>query len=390
MTYEDEDIKLLLTGAVPPLPAPPDRLGAVARRVRRRRRRQTGSLLLAVVLTIGLGAGGTALMTGGDRAPARHTVADPTVTELRCPADLSEFPDLQSARYGGSEPLVPEGAVEITACEVPHPAGMGGTPPSAPRVLTTGVGDLVRMLNSLPPQQTRPGGRSPAAGQPDDGEGLRCTMQARYSDIAYVLRYRDRAPVTVYTSNNCQVVVSGAQGRGLDPELFAGFLDRYRAQVLARTAPASIVTPACPSTLPVSRLRLTPNRSGLDDRISVDNPSQRPQLPTRLVAVTACRYEIGQTTARLTRQESDRDGAEAIRPVLNTASAKGKVTNCGSYPGYPPPTAMDSLLVADATGATAEFWLRRAPCTALVRGKSSPVTVTDALLDVVDELLGPT
>lgn len=64
MAPEDEDIRLLLTGAVPPLTAPQDRLGAVAGRVRRQRRRMFAGSALALVLAVGLGVGGVRLLTG--------------------------------------------------------------------------------------------------------------------------------------------------------------------------------------------------------------------------------------------------------------------------------------------------------------------------------------
>ncbi|MEU8263097.1 hypothetical protein AB0C02_21000 [Micromonospora sp. NPDC048999] len=311
----------------------------------------------------------------------------PAVEEPACPSDLGEYPDLESVPYGGSEPLVPEGAVEITACEVPgtgsSPAGLSG-----PRVLTLGVSDIVRVINSLPSYQTGLGVRSP---QPSgDARELRCTAVYRDHELAFVLRYPDRQPVTVYTDVNCRVAVSDGRGRGLDTALLTTFFDRYRTQLVARTPPESVPTPTCAGSIPTSRLRLTPDRSGLDDRISVDNPGQSPQLPTRLVAVTACRYEVGDSAARLTGQRSEwMDAAEALRPTVNAAFDRARTTTCGGYPGYPPPTAFDALLVADATGATAEFWLRRAPCPALISGKRTGVRPSDALVAAIDGLLGP-
>ncbi|MEO3777437.1 hypothetical protein ABGB16_11405 [Micromonospora sp. B11E3] len=386
MRHEDEDVRSLLTNAVPPLAPPPGRLGAVARRVRRHRRRVVGGSALAVALAVGLGVGGVQAFTGGAGTPTPPVATRPTVEEPRCPAGTWEFPDLASARYGGGEPLAPEGAVEITACEVP-----AANPPraglSAPRVLTAGVGDVVRILNSMPPYQTSPGSRSPE--HSGDAQQLRCTLVARDHELAFVLRYPDREPVTVYTNANCRVAVSDGRGRGLDFTLVTTFFDRYRAQLAAVTPPDTIPTPACAPSIPASRLRLTPDRSGLDDRISVDNPDRRPQLPTRLVAVTACRYVVSDDLARLTGQRSDREDAEALRPTVNAAFDRAKTTTCGGYPGYRPPKALDTLLVADATGATAEFWLRRSPCQALLRGKSSGVKPSEALVAAIDGLLGP-
>ncbi|RAO43633.1 hypothetical protein GAR06_04769 [Micromonospora saelicesensis] len=73
MTREDEDIRLLLTSAVPPLTPPPDRVVKVGRRVRRHRQRLIGSAALAVAVVVGLGVGGAQIL---NRVPSPHTAAD--------------------------------------------------------------------------------------------------------------------------------------------------------------------------------------------------------------------------------------------------------------------------------------------------------------------------
>ncbi|MEU8015234.1 hypothetical protein AB0B74_04630 [Micromonospora parva] len=73
MKREDEDIRLLLTNAVPPLTPPPDRVVQVARRVRRHRQRLIGSTALAVAVAVGLGVGGAQIL---NRVPSSHTAAD--------------------------------------------------------------------------------------------------------------------------------------------------------------------------------------------------------------------------------------------------------------------------------------------------------------------------
>ncbi|BCJ74486.1 hypothetical protein CS0771_40300 [Catellatospora sp. IY07-71] len=79
MTSEDEDIKQLLTGAVPPLAAPEDRVGAVARRVGRQRRRLLAGSTFAVVLAVGLGFGGIRALGGGTTTvPALGASVDPS------------------------------------------------------------------------------------------------------------------------------------------------------------------------------------------------------------------------------------------------------------------------------------------------------------------------
>ncbi|MER7444525.1 hypothetical protein [Micromonospora avicenniae] len=69
MTHEDEDIKRLLTEAVPLLTPPMDRVGAVAARVRRRRQRLIGSSALAVAMAVALGVGGVQMISGSDAPP---------------------------------------------------------------------------------------------------------------------------------------------------------------------------------------------------------------------------------------------------------------------------------------------------------------------------------
>jgi hypothetical protein len=76
MTHEDEDIRLLLTSAVPPLTPPPNRVVEVARRVRRYRQRLIGSTALAMAVAVGLGVGGVQILTDGNRAPSLQTAGD--------------------------------------------------------------------------------------------------------------------------------------------------------------------------------------------------------------------------------------------------------------------------------------------------------------------------
>ncbi|MBQ0902885.1 hypothetical protein [Micromonospora sp. U21] len=77
MTHDDEDIKLMLTEAVPPLTPPVDRVGAVARRVQRHRQRLIGSSALAITMTVALGVGGVQMLAGGNHAPPSPTADDP-------------------------------------------------------------------------------------------------------------------------------------------------------------------------------------------------------------------------------------------------------------------------------------------------------------------------
>jgi hypothetical protein len=73
MTHEDEDIKRLLTEAVPRLTQPADRVGEVAARVRRRRQRMVGGSALAVAAVVALGVGGAQLIAGTQAPPHRNS-----------------------------------------------------------------------------------------------------------------------------------------------------------------------------------------------------------------------------------------------------------------------------------------------------------------------------
>ncbi|MEU5944435.1 hypothetical protein ABZ793_02610 [Micromonospora sp. NPDC047465] len=389
MSSDDSDVRRLLADAVPPLAAPPDRLAAVGSRVRRRRRRLAAGSAAALVLAVGLTVGAPQLVAGdrGGPGPAPVATGGPVGAAV-CPDDIGRRPALESVRYGDDVPLVPAGAVEVTACQVPVGGGPRAADRVGPRVLTVGVDEIVGLLNAMPPRQTGPDGRSRVADPTDSG--LRCTLVGRYEETAYVLRYPDRAPVTVWTDDNCAVAVTDSHGRGLDHRLFGAFLDRYRAQLAAATDPATVATPACRTSMPVDRVRLTPSNPGPPDRIAVNQAGHDTVLMTPLVALAACRYEVDGGTARLVRGETRRDGADALRPVLNAAFARSvPASDCGDWPGYPPPTAFDTVTVADATGATAEFWVRHTPCRSAVRAHHRGSEPTPELLAALARLLGP-
>ncbi|QKW15808.1 hypothetical protein [Verrucosispora sp. NA02020] len=383
MSRDDEDIRHLFADAVPPLPTPHDRIAEVGIRVRRHRRRVVTGTAAAVTLVVALGVGLPALW-GPDRTAPPVQTTDPT-GEVVCPTSLAGEPDLDAVRYGDDEPLVPPGAVEITTCEVQvGTAGVVHERPG-PRTLTAGVDEIVRLLNAQPPQPVDGRGRATPDGRP------MCNAAARNEVTVLVLRYPDREPVTVWTNANCRVSITATHGRALDSEVFSTFLDRYRAQLVATTDPATITSPDCPATIPADRVRNKPSNPGPPDRIRLDNSDPYDTvLPTPLVEVTACRYEVDDGTAELVRQERRRAGADDLRPVLNgTFDRKAMSSDCGGWPGYPAPTAFDTLTVADATGATAEFWVRHIPCRSARHFYGANKQVTAPLLDALTDLLGP-
>ncbi|WBB92081.1 hypothetical protein [Verrucosispora sp. WMMC514] len=382
MTRDDEDIRGLLAGAVPPLAAPPERVAEVGVRVRRHRRRMAGGAAAAVALTVGLGVGLPALVAGPGRDDVIPLVTPGPRGDANCPTDLVGRPDLASVRYGDDEPLVPTGAVEITSCQVPVGGGLRPADRIGPRTLTTGVDEIVRLLNAQPP--TQQDGR----GRPRPDGDFACALMARYEETVLVLRYPDRDPVTVWTDANCGVAVTATHGRGADFGVLRAFLDRYRAQLATTTDPATVTTPACVDTFPIERMRKN-SEDYPPDRIRLNNSATYPILPTRLIEVTACRYEVRGDTGELVGQQRRRAGADEVRAVLNQAfdrSAKG--SDCGDWPDYQEPSVFDTLTVADATGETAEFWIRHEPCRSARHAYSSSRQLSAQLLAAVTDLLG--
>jgi hypothetical protein len=382
VTRDDEDIRGLLAGAVPPLAAPPDRIAEVGTRVRRHRRRMVGGAAAAVALTVGLGVGLPSLVAAPDGDRVAPVTTPSPQGEATCPTSLDSQPDLLSVRYGDDEPLVPVGAVEVTSCQVPVGGGLRPADRIGPRVLTTGVDEIVRLLNAQPP------GPQDGRGRPmPDGE-FGCSLGARYEETVFVLRYPDRDPVTVWTDGSCGVAVTATHGRGADFRFVRAFLDRYRSQLVATTDPATVTTPACPDTFPVKRMRQNSEDYPVD-RIRLNNTTPDPILPTPLIEVTACRYVASGDTGELVGQQRRRAGADEIRAVLNQAVGRSaKSSNCGGWPDYQEPTVFDTVTVADATGETAEFWIRHAPCRGTRYRHSASLQLSPQLLDAVTDLLG--
>lgn len=95
MTHEDEDIKHLLTEAVPRLTPPMDRVGAVAARVRRRRQRLIGSSALAVAMAVALGVGGVQMIIGNHAPPLR--TADDSGGQRRWTSCADAAPEMTTA-----------------------------------------------------------------------------------------------------------------------------------------------------------------------------------------------------------------------------------------------------------------------------------------------------
>jgi hypothetical protein len=193
----ERTLRRRLDAAVPALPEPPDRVAAVRGRVRRSRRNDAVAVGAAAVLVL-LGSAGLAARAQSGPPAGRPVVAGD------CPPLL---PAASSRRPDQPGDLVPPGAIAVTRCETAPPAP---TPPTegparpgiAPRTLTTGVEDIVRAANALPPVPL----------------GQQCTLVGQPTEISLVFRYPDGHALTVVADRNCGTLTTGEHTRaGLGP-----------------------------------------------------------------------------------------------------------------------------------------------------------------------------
>jgi hypothetical protein len=383
------NLQNLLTEAVPELPAPPDRLAEVGARVRRRRRSVSAITVGLVVLATGAAVAVPSLLRSntadrfGDDAPPVAVGAD------GCPVPSAYNPMTNKDRPGQ---LVPKGATEAALCMVPS------TNPewNVTRVLTTGVDELVRLLNDMPGtarywQMIRE--RQISEGFPDPGPTpqIGCLAIAhKFSTTALRLRYADREPVFVFLSRNCGTASVGDKTRHWSgTDLLAIFFAKYRDQLATTTDSATINTPACGQTL-ATPFRWSPSEPV--DGIELNREGTSVFLPNALAAATVCRYTVNNNVAQLTASKSQRGDLGSLRDAINrqfeiiAGRPRHELVNCYDYP-HLPLQRMDVVRVADVTGAVSEIWLHRVPCPAAnVEGRSGLVADT-TLLSEVDVLL---
>ncbi len=352
-----------LLAAVPPMPAPPDRLAQIGLRVRRARRWAVGASALAVAVV--LGAAGALGLTGVAR---RDQPAAPAIND--CPAVLADRSTLAGEDTPG--PLVPPGAVRATLCEIPHGGRDAG---GSARALTRDVDRLASMFNALR-------ARHPQASE-GTSFGDSCTAVGYSHEVSFVFQYRDRPPVVVWFDRNCRTMTTTEHVRVLVDEVPSDlFATLYRAQLRATTRPADVPAPACPAT--------NLDGSTVRDDIARNRGTRDPFLPDPLVAAAACRYATSGQAASLAGQARRRTDLAPLRSALNDATGLRTMTACGSADrGTTQPELVDILLVADATGAVAEVRVWRRPCVALFHASSGGRVPTDAVLAALDQLLGP-
>jgi hypothetical protein len=335
------ELRQLLLDAVPELPAPPDRLTAVAARVHRGRRVAVGLAVVAVVAAVGLGV-----------AVFRPGPARPEAAETGCPTRAAMRPLDRGDRPG---PLVPDGAVRVALCRT----GSEPDRPSLPaQVLTTGVSSLLTLLNELPP--------------PDE-EGV-CQLMLYPYAFSFLFRYADRPPVLVEVDQNCGTVSADGRTRGYISDSGSP-LDRfaalYRSQQAAGIDPATIDAPECPQSLALA--------NNPRDDISNGKGLDGMALPTELAVATLCRYAGSQ----LSVSTAYRDGLPQLRDSLNATVAAGQPATCWSTPNV-----VDAVLAVDRLGGVVEFWVLRTPCQTVIRTGPQAITPSRDLLERLDGMLG--
>jgi hypothetical protein len=292
-------------------------------------------------------------------------------------------------------PLVPKDTpVSVTLCELPvEPSDKQFAHP--PRVLRTGAAEIVTLLNQL-----RNAAQMRAGLPPGTGFGM-CGGVLYTTNESFVIRYPGRAPVQVLIDGDCGQMYSDGRTRYLfdNPTPVARFLDLYRAQLVADTDPAKVPTPACKPALTANQVDATALDSQPVDNIRANQDLSEPFLQSPIVAVTACRYAGNGGGLTLVRQHSERTGMDNLKNVLNravqihtTTDAGGSMsvtnqTDCGTPSQPRPVTALDVVWVADATGATAEVRIWRAPCEAVYTYGLGGIVPTPELLSQLDAWL---
>jgi hypothetical protein len=353
-----------LQDAVPPLREPAARIVEVGARVRRYRARTAAAAALAVAVVLA-GAGALALARPhpGSR-PATGAGDD-------CPPA-----DVAAPRYTRTDTpgaIVPSGAIRATLCV--RPSSEFRSPfeiDYSPRALTQNVDELVSLANSLPDPSTPPGG---------------CLMVGYSTEMSFAFGYADGPPVVVWLDRNCGALVTAEHTRYLRryQELPDAFYQLYRAQLRATTPVATIPTPTCPIT---HDPRVDTAATFPKDGIGRNRGFAEPLLPDPLAAMVACRYELAGDAWVLTRQEQRRTELDAARVILNNVHAKRENAAClDTDKNAMRPTLVDSLWVADTTGAVSEVRVWRRPCATFHTGDSVLRPIA-ALLTYLDGTLG--
>ena len=271
-----------------------------------------------------------------------------------CPTRPQALKDMRGDAPGRL--VDPGGVTAVTLCER---AGAKRTdyPPDfgKPRKLTTKLSEMVTALNALPDR---------AAAQAQTGEPMpasyqECAAVDFFANFAMSVKYPDRT-VVVLLDRNCRLAFAGGRTRYGLPSPIDTFLGFYREQLAASAGP--VPDRPCPGAIDPARLDGRTSANEPFDGIGRNRGDNGPYLPSPLSAITICRYD----KARLVAHKTMRASLGAAQEWLNSSIGSKQTSECGNpnNDGWQP-TALDTLWVADATGAVSEIRVWRAPCAAL-------------------------
>jgi hypothetical protein len=370
-----DQIRARLREMIPDLPHPPDRLDAIASRVRRTRRRRAA---LASALTA-VGVLAVAVTTVSVRpAPALKPppIACPAAPKYRVAGATPQAP--------GNRAFVQAGSRWAALCIYGGPGGPRPGPP-VKYLLHTKVDRLTQVLNRLPPVTQRcvdPGMSYP--GPP----------------TVIVLASPDRTTQVVQLNLACGGVANGQAERADLRTTADTFYALYREQVAATINPDSIKPATCVGQLDATHLTLPDGRRGevydtprddiLRDEHDIHwNPAES-VLPSPVAAASICRYvAAGGHLLRLDRTWQGRTDLEQLRSEVNQTyqrpNAPGQQTTWCMGPTFESPqiTTVDVIWLTDVTGRVLEVRVARKPCSG-VEGTIPLPTLTTTL----DRLLG--
>jgi hypothetical protein len=292
---------------------------------------------------------------------------------------------------------VPQNPTAVVLCERRTP----GPPlraweqdPIARRQVRDGAAEFAALLNrarTAEAQLAADRERAAREGRDPAQVELGCNALGYPTVISFVLRYPDGHAVPVLVNQNCASLYADGRTRfygGLfDP--VEGFLRRYR-DLLATADPATIATPACAESIPADRLDRRQLPSGPRDDVARNRRSLADGLlPNPVVALAACRYAVTAGGADLVADRQSRTPGD-LREIINRqADAPSPDPGGCGRPDSPLPTVLDVVTVADATGASLEVWVYRAPCAAVVTTGLNGATLNRDLLRFIDRMLGP-
>lgn len=217
----ENDVRDLLSGSVPDLSSPDDRVTAVRDRATVLRRRRHSIAAGAAVIVAAAAATTLPFFLRGEPAEPFTAGAGPTAA---CPPYTETPPKLGQKAAG---PVVPEGAVRATMCVYRPSAGTWQTDSA---VVDKGIAEVISTLNTLPDHDK-------FVEEHPEARNAGCTLALR-PQYRMRFEYPDGSDRTVVFAMNCGTVESGEVVRyGEITKVLDVFTSGYRAQGGAVPAP---------------------------------------------------------------------------------------------------------------------------------------------------------